>query len=93
MNLQTQYIIPTTVLLQCVDDETMLFNSATGLFFSLNEVGAIMWEKMSESDVLQDVFDYMTELYEVNANVLTNDIIVFANSLAEQGLVNFETKE
>lgn len=93
MNLESRYTIPSTVLLQCIDDETLLFNSANGLFFTLNEMGTMMWEKMSESSSLQNIFDYMVELYEVDSAVLTNDILSFATILAEQGLVNFEIKE
>jgi hypothetical protein len=93
MNLDSCYTIPSTVLLQCIDDETLLFNSSNGLFFSLNEMGAIMWEKMSESNSLQEIFDHMVELFEVDSKVLSDDIIAFANRLAEQGLLNFETKE
>lgn len=92
MNLQSRYTIPSTVLLQCIDDETLLFNSANGLFFALNEMGTMMWEKMSESHSLQEIFDHMVELFEVDGNVLSADIITFANTLAEQGLLNFETK-
>lgn len=92
MNLESRYTIPSTVLLQCIDDETLLFNSSNGLFFALNEMGAVMWEIMSESHSLQEVFDEMIELFEVDGNVLSNDIIAFANTLTEQGLLNFETK-
>ena len=92
MNLQSRYTIPSTVLLQCIDEETLLFNSANGLFFALNEMGTIMWEQMAQSHSLQEIFDHMVELFEVDGNVLSADIITFANTLAEQGLLNFETK-
>lgn len=92
MNLESRYTIPSTVLLQCIDDETLLFNSSNELFFALNEMGAVMWETMSKSHSLQEIFDEMVELFEVDNNVLSNDIIAFANTLAEQGLLSFETK-
>ncbi|MFA6189063.1 MAG: PqqD family protein [Sulfuricurvum sp.] len=93
MNLESRYTIPPTVLLQCIDEETLLFNSSNGLFFSLNEMGAILWEKMSESNNLQEIFDHMVELYEVDSKLLAEDITAFAATLAEQGLLNFETQE
>ncbi|MDP3465890.1 MAG: PqqD family protein [Sulfuricurvum sp.] len=92
MNLESRYTIPSTVLLQCIDDETLLFNSSNELFFALNEMGAVMWEMMSKSHSLQEIFDEMVELFEVDNSVLSNDIIAFANTLAEQGLLSFETK-
>lgn len=93
MDLDTRYTIPQTVMLQVVDDETLLFNSANGLFFALNEMGAVLWQRMSESDTLQALYDRMIEEYEVDEEQLARDIIAFTQTLAEQGLLNFEIQE
>lgn len=87
MTLDTNYTIPSTVMLQLVDDETLLFNSATELFFTLNEVGTVMWEIMSESSTLRAVYDELTEAYDVPADQLEADIATFATALSKQGLL------
>ncbi|MDO9208054.1 MAG: PqqD family protein [Sulfuricurvum sp.] len=93
MTLDSRYTIPSTVLLQRVDDEVLLFNSANGLFFTLNEMGAVFWQSMSESNTLQDIFNSIAQEYEVEADLLAQDIITFSQTLAEQGLLNFETQD
>lgn len=87
MTLDTKYTIPSTVMLQLVDDETLLFNSATELFFTLNEIGSLMWEIMSETTTLRAVYDELTEAYDVPADQLEADIVTFATALTEQGLL------
>ncbi len=87
MTLETNYTIPSTVMLQIVDDETLLFNSATELFFTLNEVGTVMWEIMSENSALRAVYDELIEVYDVPSDQLEADIITFATVLKEQGLL------
>lgn len=87
MTLDTKYTIPSTVMLQLVDDETLLFNSATELFFTLNEVGTVMWEIMSETTTLRAVYDELTEAYDVPGEQLEADIVTFATALSEQGLL------
>lgn len=87
MTLETNYTIPSTVMLQIVDDETLLFNSATELFFTLNEVGSVMWEVMSENSTLRAVYDELIEVYDVPSEQLEADIIVFATALKEQELL------
>lgn len=87
MTLETNYTIPSTVMLQIVDDETLLFNSATELFFTLNEVGSVMWEVMSENSTLRAVYDELIEVYDVPSEQLEADIIVFATVLKEQELL------
>lgn len=83
------YSIPHTVMVQSVDDETLLFDSATELFFSLNDTGAMFWESMSAHSDLADVHAELLEAFEVDSEQLENDLSLFASLLAEQGLVVF----
>lgn len=83
------YTIPHTVMVQSVDDETLLFDSATELFFSLNDTGAMFWESMSEHSNLADVHAELLEAFEVDPAQLEADLATFAALLSEQGLVVF----
>lgn len=87
MTLDTSYTIPSTVMLQTVDDETLLFDSATELFFTLNDIGTVMWEIMSENSTLRAVYDELIEAYDVPAEQLEEDIVTFFTALVEQGLL------
>ncbi len=87
MTLETHYAIPSTVMLQIVDEETLLFDSSTELFFTLNEVGTVMWEIMNENNVLRAVYDELIEAVDIESEQLAADIEIFASSLAEQGLL------
>jgi len=87
MTLETHYTIPSTVMLQIVDEETLLFDSSTELFFTLNEVGTVMWEIMSENNALRAVYDELIEAFDIESEQLAADIENFASSLAEQGLL------
>ncbi len=90
MNLTNPYTIPSTVLLQCVDEETLLFNSANGLFFALNETGTLLWEEMSHATTLQSVIEQMLGMYDVEREQLALDVAVFSQTLEDQGLLSFE---
>ena len=90
MTLATPYAIPASTMLQVVDDEALLFNSNNGQFFTINEVGAAMWEVMQDYSKLQDVVDELKEYFDVSIEQLTTDVIVFSQSLSDQGLVSFE---
>ncbi len=85
------YTIPSTVMIQVVDDETLLYDSATGLFFALNETGAMMWDSIVRHDDLKDVHVELMDVFEVESDQLTSDMKVFVDLLAEQGLINFDT--
>ena len=86
MTPSPNYTIPSTVILQKVDDETLLFNSATGLFFSLNESGAIMWEVISKNSSIIEVYKELREIIDIPEQELQKDILAFTKALFDQGL-------
>lgn len=85
--ISKRYTIPYTVMMQNVDDETLLFDSQNGLFFALNESGAKMWEVMERYEEFSAVVSELLELFEVERQRLENDLEIFAQSLMEQGLL------
>jgi len=87
MTLETRYRIPSTVILQKVDCEPLLFNSATGLFFTLNDVGEVIWEVMSKNSSLQIVLEELLETFSAPKDQLERDLLTFASSLNEQELL------
>lgn len=87
--ISKHYTIPHTVMVQSVDDETLLFDSATELFFALNDTGAIMWESITAYNDLSDVYNELLEAFDVAPEQLENDLKLFVSSLAEQGLMVF----
>jgi hypothetical protein len=74
-------------MVQSVDDETLLFDSATELFFALNDTGAVMWESIASYTNLSDVYNELIEAFEVEPQQLESDLGIFVASLAEQGLI------
>lgn len=81
------YMISSTVIVQTVDNETLLFDSSTELFYALNEAGAVFWEVMCSHDQLQAVLDELVEMYDVDKAQLENDLMMFVRGMAEQNLL------
>jgi len=89
MNFNASYTIPDSVMLQNIDDETLLLDTNTQEFFSLNEIGSAMWESMSEYNNLEEVYKEFQEAFDIDANQLKSDITTFASALKEKGLITF----
>ena len=87
MSLNKKITVPETVLLQKVDDESILLDSENGLYYSLNEVGASIWEFLSEAKTLSDVYTKMLDIYDVDPAQLEKDILNFSKALNEKGLI------
>lgn len=87
MNLKTKYTIPSYVMIQKVNDDTIVLNTTNGLFFALNPMGEVIWNLMYKSASLQEVHDKMLEMFDVSSQQLEADIITFCNTMIEQELL------
>ncbi len=69
-------------------EETVILNSESGVYFSLNEVGGFLWEKMSErpQDFEELVMAVMAE-YDADEATCRNDIREIVGELSREKLV------
>lgn len=84
------YRISSTVMLQNVDDEPLLFDSESGLFFSLNGTGTLFWDVICKHDTMGAVLEYLLEIYDVEKFQLERDLTVFVKVLYDQKLIHFD---
>ena len=79
--------IPHTVFAQEVDGEMVILDTASKEYFGLDATGAVIWQHLSENGALQEVFETMLEMYDVDARQLETDISRFTQELLDAGLV------
>lgn len=87
MRLSDTITIADTVFAQEIDDEMVILDTISEEYFGLDEMAAVIWQHLSQSGSLQNVYDAMVEVYEVDAAALEKDICRFVQELADAGLV------
>ena len=87
MNLDTRLNIPPQVMSRLVGDETVLLDLASGMCFGLDNVGKVIWESVSEGMTLAETADAIVTQYDVDADQARNDVMEFARTLVERGLL------
>ena len=90
MNLDQKVTFAETVFAQEVDGEMVLLDMESENYFGLDEVGTAIWQAMQEKETLREVFEVLKEQYEVESEVLENDLSDFVGKLVESGLVKVE---
>ncbi len=90
MDLNKKVTFADTVFAQEVDDEMVLLDMNSENYFGLDEVGTAIWQAMQEKENLKEVFEVLLEQYEVEEDILKNDLITFVEKLEESGLVKVE---
>jgi len=87
MNLDTHLNIPPHVLSRLVGDETVLLDLQTGIYFGLDGVGTFIWENVSDGRSLAETVDAILAEFEVDEEQALADVVKFAETLLERGLL------
>jgi len=90
MNLDQRITFADTVFAQEVDGEMVLLDMNSENYFGLDEVGTAIWQAIQEKENLKEVLEVLLEQYEVEEDVLKNDLMAFVEKLKESGLVKVE---
>lgn len=71
-----------------LNGERCILHTRTGQYYSLNPVGARVWELVSEPLKVSDVCDRIQREYDVDRATCEKDVIELLESLCEADLVD-----
>ena len=87
MELDSELTVPPHVVSRVVDDETVLLNLESGLYFGVDDVGQRIWQLVGENRSLRDVVEAIVGEYDVSEDQAENDVLAFAETLVDRGLL------
>lgn len=90
MNIKSKVILSNNVFAQEIDDETIILDAITQEYFSLNEIGKVIWSLLSENKNIKEIKAQMLEMYEVPEEQLEKDLLNFLQALAKKGLISID---
>jgi hypothetical protein len=70
-----------------IDGEVIILNIANGLYFSMGEVGALVWERIEAGCSSGEILDAVAAHYDVDAARAGEDVAALLHTLLEEGLV------
>lgn len=87
MEVSTTFSRPRSVLVRKVGDEVLLLNCETQTYFSLDEVGATLYDLLESGESLSAALEKMCENYEVDMTTLKKDCCELVQNLVQQALL------
>ncbi len=87
---EAQVRIHPQVLLHPVEDEAVLLNLSSGVYYGLNAVGARMVQVMHQSATLGDAVDLLLREYDVDEAQLRADLYRLLDDMQGRGLITVE---
>ncbi len=84
--------MPKDVLLSGVEGESVLLNLESERYFGLDEIGTRMFSVLTSSSSIQTAYETLLAEYDVDAELLRQDLITLVDQLMAQGLVVIAAK-
>ena len=79
--------VPDEVLISGLQGESVLLNLESERYFGLDDVGTRMMSVLTNAPSIQAAYETLLEEYDVESEVLRNDLASIIEQLVEQGLV------
>ena len=79
--------VPDDVLISKLQDESVLLNLESERYFGLDDVGTRILSVLTTSDSIEAAYNTLVQEYDVDSQVLRQDLLALVESLADQGLI------
>src|SRR5215470_12714125 len=75
------------VAAKVIDGEAIIINLATGVYYSMDKAGALIWEMIAAKYGLQQIVIALVDRYQVGPDQAGADVCRVAEELLEENLV------
>ena len=79
--------VPDDVLISNLQDESVILNLDSERYYGLDSIGTRILSVLSTSDSIEAAYNVLVQEYDVDANVLRQDLLALVENLVDQGLV------
>ena len=70
-----------------IDGEAIIINLANGVYYSMDKVGALVWERLQAGYTLDDVIRVVTGAYDVGREQAESNVVKLVEELLQENLV------
>jgi len=79
--------VPDDVLISNLQDESVILNLDSERYYGLDNVGTRFLSVLTTSDTIESAYEQLRDEYDVDGEVLRNDLRVLVENLIDQGLI------
>ena len=90
MNIKSKITLSKNVFAQEIDEETIILDSETQEYFSINEIGKVIWSLIEEKKNLEEIKAEMLDMYEVPQEQIEKDLLNFIQALEQKRLIKID---
>jgi hypothetical protein len=73
-------------IFRVLDDQSVLLNLATGMYFGLDAVGTHIWQLAAENGSLRWISERLADEYDADMAAIESDLLSLTDALVAKGL-------
>ena len=78
------------VVVSQINDESIILNLKTGIYFQTNELGSYIVSKLNNYSTFETLNNRVTEDFDVSPNKSKKDLLVFIKDLDSKNLLHYK---
>jgi len=78
------------VVWRTLGDDCILLHLESGIYYTLNEEGRMLWEALDGKNNLAEIRSKMMEQYDVDGGTIQKDLIEIIEDLIKEDLVKYD---
>lgn len=90
LSLNSQVVVAKDVVSCDLQGETAILNMKDGVYYGLDEVGTSIWKLIQEPRRVSEILRIILEEYDVERDVLMEDLMELLHQLMDNELVKIE---
>ena len=79
--------VPDDVLISNLQDESVILNLDSERYYGLDNVGTRFLSVLTTSDTIESAYERLRNEYDVDPQLLRNDLLALIENLVDQGLL------
>jgi ornithine carbamoyltransferase len=87
ISFSMRVVVPPETMINVIGGESVILNIKTERYFGLDEVGTDMWAALAKGESVQSAYESLLSEYEVDAELLRNDLMALVEKLVAAGLI------
>ncbi len=81
------FLVPASVVHRLIQDDVLLLNLDTGVYFGLSGVGTLVWESLRKGRSASEIVELVLAEYEVERHEAEADVNALLQNLLGKGLI------
>jgi hypothetical protein len=74
-------------ILATIGEEVVMLSIQAGSYFRLNQAGSEIWNMLIEPRRVDQIFDALSQIYDVDKTTMTREVTLFLQTLVERRLL------